>query len=392
MTAPDTTDFDDLVTEQRPYTTAAAITFLKALDPRGWHNLVAFDPLRKAPVDQCTFPPGSWDRIADWLSRHAGSHNIYYSVNEPKPGSPNKKLGKNDIGRIRAVWIDLDPQGGADEYEAERRRIREVVDGLIDSVMPPSFVIDSGGGYQGLWVLDQPIDVTPQNAETAEAVGDSIAFTFRGDAIQNIDRILRLPGTDNIPNAMKRRRGRTRWAASVYAATGARHQLDRLSDQFQLPERNRQKTYANTADWEKHCAQIDVEILRHLREIDELPEELYRRFQAALMRSPRLRALWERGEKHGDRSGSGYVASLGFILNFMGFSLADFAMLTAVWPFAAGNGGRELNAGPRSLGRVWAKASDSQMAEREQIRRAMREEAANRALGIQEYRERGARG
>lgn len=396
MTLSDTsaTDFGDRVPEHGTDSSiATAISFMKVVDPYGWHNLIAFDPIRGALVDACTFPPGSWDIMADWLRRYIGSHNIYYSANEPKPNSPNTKLRKDHIGRLRAVWIDIDPQGGAEMYEAERQRLKDMVEGLVDSVMPPSFVVDSGGGYQALWVLSQSVDATPENAKKAEALGDSLAFTFHGDAVRNIDRILRLPGTCNIPDAVKRRKGRTRRAASIYAATGERHQLDRLSDQFQLPERNRQKTSASAAAaWEKHYAQLDFEILRDLRDFNDLPDELRRRFQVALTRSPRLRALWERGEKQGDVSGSGYVASLGFTLKFLGFSLADFAMLAAVWPFAAGSGGREWNAGPRSLGRIWAKALDSQMAEREQIRRAMRAEAANRARDIQEHRARGVRG
>lgn len=388
-----TTDFDEPVPEHRTDSSiATAISFLKDFDPCGWHNLVAFDPVRGAPVDACTFPPGSWDTMAGWLSRHIESHNIYYSVNEPKPSSPNTKLCKKHIGRLRAVWIDVDPQGGMEMFEAERRRLCEMVDGLVDSVMPPSFVVDSGGGYQALWILSQSIDVTPDNVGTAEGVGDSLAVIFRGDAVWNIDRILRLPGTYNIPNATKRRKGRTRRVASIRAATGEWYQLDRLSDQFQLPERNRQKTNASATEWEKHCSELDVELVRNLREFSDVPDELRRRFQVALTRSPRLRALWERGEKQGDLSGSGYVASLGFFLKFLGFSIADFAMLAAVWPFAAGSGGCEWNAGPRSLGRIWAKAQNRQMAERDQIRHAMRADAANRARDIQKHRARGGRG
>ena len=126
-----------------------AIRFLQAFDGRGRHNLIAFDPMIGPPIDGKTFPPEAWSSMADWINEHiARGHNLYFSVNEPKPGSPNKKLEKTDIGHIRAIPFDKDPQGGADELDAERERLRGEMDEMLDGTLPPSFVVDSGGGFQ----------------------------------------------------------------------------------------------------------------------------------------------------------------------------------------------------------------------------------------------------
>ena len=52
---------------------------------------------------------------------------------------------------------------------------------------------------------------------------------------QNIDRILRLPGTTNLPNKVKRDKGRVACPTKLLAFNGASHSLDA----FPLPEENK---------------------------------------------------------------------------------------------------------------------------------------------------------
>ncbi len=66
--------------------------------------------------------------------------------------------------------------------------------------------------------------------------------------------------------------------------------------------------------------------------------------------------MWTDGIKEEEtKQGSGYVLSLGFHLANHGFSLMDFAQLAWLWKFTPGASGRAVNAGPRSLARVWAR-------------------------------------
>ena len=299
-----------------------AIRFLQAFDPSGWHNMVAFDPHSGRPVDGRTFPPNAWRRMAGWLNdKLARDFNVYFSVNEPKPNSPSKKLSKTVISKIRALFGDVDPQGGAEELDAERTRIRGAMADLADGPNPPTYAVDSGGGFQAFWKIE-PIDCNEANRDIAEGIGECLSKRLGGDAVMNVDRIMRLPGTDNVPDAKKVRKGRVRRRATLLFDTRAIYTLEQLAEEFPPPPEServarggaRRSRGGSAREWTKYGDMIDMEAVRAANDYDELAEDLRMRFDAALARSPRLRALWEHGEKEGDRTGSGYVISLGFHL------------------------------------------------------------------------------
>ena len=186
---------------------------------------VAFDPFSGRPIDACTFAPGAWGKMADWINGHIEQHNLYFSVGEPKPGRPTRSWRSPDIARIRALFADLDPEGGAEEFDSERARIRLRVEELQRGPLPPSFVIDSGGGMQVFWKLDEPIEADAASQDRVENIGRAIAHALKADAVQNIDRIMRLPGTTNFPNAKKRRKGRNVRPTVLMDASGIRTPL-----------------------------------------------------------------------------------------------------------------------------------------------------------------------
>ena len=99
-----------------------AVAFLLNFDPTGWHNLVAIHP-EKGTVAGRTFAPGLSGEMADWIGRYNGTHNLYFTVNEPRPDAPDNKLKKADIGAVRAIYADVDPAKDADP-DAERGRLR----------------------------------------------------------------------------------------------------------------------------------------------------------------------------------------------------------------------------------------------------------------------------
>ena len=328
-----------------------AITFLQTFDPNGWHHLAAFDPFSGKPIDACTFGPSAWGKMANWINGHIEQHNLYFSVGEPKPGSPNKKLAKQDIGVIRALFADIDPEGGAEEFDGERARIRLRVEELLRGPLPPSFVIDSGGGMQLFWKLDEPIEADAASQERVENIGRAIAHALKADAVQNIDRVMRLPGTTNFPNAKKRRKGRTVRPTLLTDASGIQHGIDDITREFPTPARERARSRAEAAVWAKFSNRIDHEEVRQLDAYDDLPGDLIERFDKLLADDAKLRAMWEHGEKEeGGRTGSDYVYALGMSLHWLGFSIEDFARLARIWRFTPGNSGRDVNASPRAIG------------------------------------------
>lgn len=137
--------------------------------------------------------------VTAWAAEQsAAGFNLYFAVNLPTANMA-KKPSRADITAIRGVFADVDAKAGRS------------LDQALTAVMvlpPPSLVIATGGGFQPLWMLDRPVLATEESMAEAEAVGRHIARLTDGDAVQNVDRILRLPFTVNYPNAKKRRAGR----------------------------------------------------------------------------------------------------------------------------------------------------------------------------------------
>ena len=152
------------------------------------------------------------------LDENAANRNIYFSTN-PTTRELNKKATKADIARVEFLHVDLDPFAGED-FDTERKRIRNRLNGSLaaDGIPPPSFIIDSGGGYQAFWPLAEPIELDgdPAKAEAAERYNIELARKLGGDATHDVSRIMRLPGTWNIPNANKQAKGRVRALAKLY--------------------------------------------------------------------------------------------------------------------------------------------------------------------------------
>lgn len=189
-----------------------AINFLKHFRS-GLHNIVAIDPVSEA-ITGITRPIDSVD-LLNFIERNNGTRNLYYSVNEPNADAPDDKLKKHHIKKINAVWLDADPKKDL-PLERERERLAKFAADLKTGKNPPTYITDSGGGIQAFWLLDQPLDATKDNVIMAESVSRGLAEQHGTDFVQNIDRIMRIPFTVNIPNA--RKKGRVRTTAKIIHA------------------------------------------------------------------------------------------------------------------------------------------------------------------------------
>lgn len=181
----------------------AAVEFLQALRPDGPWALTSIVPDGKTTT--ATFDGKSVADMVLWLDQRQGIENLYYTVN-PVLRAIKSKAKKTDISAMEFLHVDIDPRAGED-HAKERERI---LARLQAAVPRPTFCIDSGGGYQALWRLDEslPVDGNEEKAEDVEAYNIQLEVLFGADACHNVDRILRLPGTVNVPNKKKRAKGR----------------------------------------------------------------------------------------------------------------------------------------------------------------------------------------
>ncbi|MCG6115874.1 MAG: DUF3987 domain-containing protein [Mesorhizobium sp.] len=203
-----------------------AAEFLLDFDRTGRHNIVAMDAETKALTGR-TFEPGDFDVMFRFIEEWNGKRNLYFSVNEPREGAPHDKLAKSDIAFARAVHADIDPAAGTDLEEA-RAQARETL-----AQANPSIVVDSGGGIQAFWKLDEKLPL--DDFTWVEDTNAAIRERFGGDpSVKNVDRIMRLPFTLNIPSAskIKKHPGRQPRLAEVISTSGPTRSREALLAEF----------------------------------------------------------------------------------------------------------------------------------------------------------------
>jgi hypothetical protein len=191
------------------------VEFLRLVYPEGPWCLTAISPERTG-TETRTFRPGREDELLRWLNQYNGARNLYWHVN-PVIGTPTKKAERKDIAAVCYLHVDLDPAAGR-ELAAERARIMALLTGERPNRVPePTLVISSGGGYQAFWKLSEPIAVNGDLAlaEEAKRFNQQLELLFGGDKCHNIDRLMRLPFTMNLPDARKLKKGRKPALAEV---------------------------------------------------------------------------------------------------------------------------------------------------------------------------------
>lgn len=205
-------------TSSRTYDTAQAVAFaIEFVGGAGRFTVAEIVP----DVPGCrgrTFAlPFERQKLFDWLEERQDRANIYFMLNEAVP--PDQQKGnagrpcKEDVALIRGVAVDCDPHydptsddGG---LAGERGRLEQQAftwrnrDGA-------SVIIDTGGGYQAVWLLRDALHATPENIAAVEAQSRGLAKRYGGDSIHDIPRLLRMPWTVNLPGAIKRARKRVR--------------------------------------------------------------------------------------------------------------------------------------------------------------------------------------
>jgi hypothetical protein len=134
-------------------------------------------------------------------------------------GPVSKKAEKTDVKHSDYLHVDADPENDEtpDQFKARLQpKIAELE-------RKPTAVVDSGNGLQLLWRLAEPC----ADQSKVEAANYALAELLGADpSTRNVDRIMRLPGTINHPNKVKRDRGRVPCAAKLIEFNGAVHKFE----------------------------------------------------------------------------------------------------------------------------------------------------------------------
>jgi Family of unknown function (DUF5906) len=208
-----------------------AVGFLEQLRPSGPWALTAIHPI-SGMIE--TITASTADEVDAFVRHYDGKRNLYYTVN-PTRSLLNKKAKKTDIAAIEYALADLDPKDG-ETSDAAKERYLSQLEGVFTP--EPTVVVDSGNGIQCLWKLKEPIVLDKlvdgkflaadkAKIDDVEARIESVMLRLGSKAgTQNIDRILRLPGTSNLPNKKKLNTGRVACPTRLIRSNGATYSLD----------------------------------------------------------------------------------------------------------------------------------------------------------------------
>lgn len=300
-----------------------ALKFLQHFRKEGRLNLVSIHPTT-GQVNGITRDMND-PSLLKFIEQSNGKNNLYFSVNEPSAKAPDGKLKKHHIEKIHAVWLDADPAKNV-PFEDEKHRLDIFSDKLASGENPPSYIIDSGGGIQAFWAFEKPINATPGNIEQAEALSRGLADTHGTDRVHNIDRIMRIPYTVNMPTPKKIKQGRTKTIAKP------KHVDKRYSKlKFITP------TFASDADLPTGFDNYDTSKLK-----DTIPPDLQKLLDQEINRNPKIDQLWNKTIHKPSRSD--YDFTLTKELKWAGFDIDQISQI--IWCYPHGkqdeNSGRDL--------------------------------------------------
>lgn len=148
------------------------------------------------------------------------SNNIYYHLNDAEDKS--SKPREHEIVLVRGLHIDLDAPRDMRPSQAKPA----LLDKLRKYAQQPSFIVDTGNGYQAVWLFNTPL-VIGEDASASDIRGrnKALATALGGDHCYDLGRLLRLPFTTNHPNATKQKHGRVKVSTKLVEFSGKRYNL-----------------------------------------------------------------------------------------------------------------------------------------------------------------------
>ena len=116
-----------------------------------------------------------------------------------------KRRQQNRAAFVPGIWLDIDLAGihksnnGAPSKQDLPTR-EEAEAALAAMPVPPSFVVETGGGLCPWWLFDQPAEASPELAQALKRWEQILRDKLNGkhlDSVAEFSRILRVPGLTN---------------------------------------------------------------------------------------------------------------------------------------------------------------------------------------------------
>jgi len=182
--------------------------------------------------------------------------DVYVGVN-PRVGSRSQK---SNIHWIAAFHAEIDYGTTGHKKESEYDNYEDALAGIMAYEIQPTVINHSGGGFHCYWVLNDPPKISEISIKAIENVNKALTVKLKGDVgTQNINRVLRVPGTFNFKIPQNPR------PVTVIIDSGPKYDLNTFTPfmDFQ-PKRKVKQTSVSIAskpdpsDWDKNISSLPV--------------------------------------------------------------------------------------------------------------------------------------
>lgn len=149
--------------------------------------------------------------ILEWITlAQRRGFGVYFNINDlSKPlDRLHPKAYEGEVSVVHALHLDADDPKDITDPKKFKAAHAALLKKINAYPLPPSLIIDSGNGFGVFWLLWPAITVTDANRLDIKSRNKALREYFGMDACENLDRVMRLPGTTNFPNAAKIKRGR----------------------------------------------------------------------------------------------------------------------------------------------------------------------------------------
>jgi putative DNA primase/helicase len=180
-----------------------AIAFLKELASSRHFITIAIINPDSGGIQVKTFSEA--ERCRDYIvEQNKLGWNVHY-MSALTRERMRKKPEKADIAWVYYLHVDADPNPGETPQQFKER-----FGPILKTFKPqPTFIVDSGNGYNLLWELEHRVEITgPDVIDDIESRNHALHLRLGADPeTRNIDRLLRVPGTINYPGKAKLAKG-----------------------------------------------------------------------------------------------------------------------------------------------------------------------------------------
>jgi hypothetical protein len=132
--------------------------------------------------------------LEKYIRANVRGKDVYYAT-----GTYSGRRDGKSAELKKALYIDLDCGAGPNKYPSKRDAAMALAQFCKNHFLPPSIIVDSGGGLHAYWCLDAPIPPARwvPLADRLKALCESAGLLADPVVTADVARILRVPGTIN---------------------------------------------------------------------------------------------------------------------------------------------------------------------------------------------------